>query len=161
MPPRRFPPTERADDRGFVQRVAQAMLLSLGSARVRYVFDTFMDVDRGYFPRHGFIDRRCDMRPAARAFQALAALLSGGTASLRLQQGDASSIRVAANGSAWTLLSAASEEAARRVRESGCDVVHDLVQGTREDRARFLQAIGTQPARADGLQVLLLQSLCA
>ena len=72
--------TERSDDTEFVQRVAQAMLLSLASTRVRYVFDTFMDVDRGYFPRHGFIDRRFDMRPQARAFQALNALLAEATA---------------------------------------------------------------------------------
>ena len=26
--------------------------------------DTFMDHDRGYYPRHGLIDRRFDPRPA-------------------------------------------------------------------------------------------------
>jgi 3',5'-cyclic AMP phosphodiesterase CpdA len=68
--------TERADDREMVARTAQAMVLSKTSQRVKYVFDTFMDVDRGYFPRHAFIDRRFDPHPAARTFSTLNALLS-------------------------------------------------------------------------------------
>lgn len=67
---------ERADDDDLAVRVATAMLLSKASARVHWVFDTFMDVDRGYFPRHAFIDRRFDPRPAAHTFTALNALLS-------------------------------------------------------------------------------------
>ena len=67
---------ERADDRQNVLRVAQAALLSKLSDRVVYLFDTFMDVDRGYFPRTAFIDRRFDPRPPARAFATLSALLS-------------------------------------------------------------------------------------
>jgi hypothetical protein len=59
-----------------VARTAQAMVLSKTSQRVKYVFDTFMDVDRGYFPRHAFIDRRFDPHPAARTFSTLNALLS-------------------------------------------------------------------------------------
>lgn len=68
--------TERADDREMVARTAQAMVLSKTSQSVRYIFDTFMDVDRGYFPRHAFIDRRFDLRPAATTFSMLNSLLS-------------------------------------------------------------------------------------
>lgn len=67
---------ERADDRANVARVAEAMILSKAFPRLQFVFDTFMDVDRGYFPRHAFIDRRYTPRATALAFTALAALFS-------------------------------------------------------------------------------------
>jgi 3',5'-cyclic AMP phosphodiesterase CpdA len=67
---------EAADDRALVARTAQAMLLSKAGTRVQFVFDTFMDVDRGYYPRHGFIDRRYDPRPAAKAWACINALFS-------------------------------------------------------------------------------------
>ena len=70
--------TERCDDRDNVLKVAQIMFFSKLSPRVRYVFDTFMDVDRGYYPRHAFIDRQFNPRPAARAFATLNSILSGG-----------------------------------------------------------------------------------
>ena len=70
--------TERCDDRDNVLKVAQVMIFSKLSPRVRYVFDTFMDVDRGYYPRHAFIDRQFNPRPAARAFATLNSILSGG-----------------------------------------------------------------------------------
>jgi hypothetical protein len=35
--------------------------------------DTFMDHDRGYYPRHGLIDRRFDPRPALYALIAASA----------------------------------------------------------------------------------------
>lgn len=46
------------DDDAIAALAARATVLSLAARRVRFVFDTFMDVDRGYFPRNGFIDRR-------------------------------------------------------------------------------------------------------
>eukprot|EP01031_Cornospumella_fuschlensis_P013745 gene13745-16800_t len=39
------------------------------------MFDPFMDLDRGYFVRHGLVDRRCNLRPAGLAVEALAAFL--------------------------------------------------------------------------------------
>ena len=68
--------TEQADDLALLRRTVAAMLASHGSDRRVLIFDTFMDVDRGYSPRHGFIDRRFDARPAAVAFATLASLLS-------------------------------------------------------------------------------------
>ncbi len=150
--------TERADDRGFVQRVAQATLLSLASTQIRYVFDTFMDVDRGYYPRHGFIDRRFDMRPAARAFTTLGALLSGGSASVRLPPDGAGPVHVEVDGRAYALLCCDGSQARAQVSESGCAVVHDLVHGTRGESARFLQTLEAQQTSAQAAQVLLLQS---
>lgn len=68
--------TEGIDDRSLVAKVTQAAILSRASPLVSYIFDNFMDVDRGYFPRRGFIDRRFDPRPAARAYATLNCLLS-------------------------------------------------------------------------------------
>lgn len=68
--------TEQADDVALLRRTVAAMLASRGADRLVLVFDTFMDVDRGYSPRHGFIDRRFDPRPAAVAFATMASLLS-------------------------------------------------------------------------------------
>lgn len=67
---------ERARDRATAVSAAQAMVLSRCLDRCRFVFDTFMDVDRGYYPRHGFIDGRFNARTPAMAFTAMNALLS-------------------------------------------------------------------------------------
>lgn len=67
---------ERADDAANVVSVAQAMVLSKASSNIRYIYDTFMDVDRGYFPRHAFIDRHFNPRQMAKAFACLNAVLS-------------------------------------------------------------------------------------
>ncbi len=61
------------DDFDTARLAAEAFIASKSSRRVRYVFDTFMDVDRGYFPRNGFIDRRFDPRAAAVAVASLVA----------------------------------------------------------------------------------------
>ena len=69
--------TARTGDRETAARAAQAMVLSRCGPDVLYVFDTFMDVDRGYYPRDAFIDRRFNPRPAAGVFAALASLFPG------------------------------------------------------------------------------------
>ena len=69
--------TARTGDRETAARAAQAMVLSRFGPDVLYVFDTFMDVDRGYYPRDAFVDRRFNPRPAAGVFTALASLFPG------------------------------------------------------------------------------------
>ena len=69
--------TARTGDRETAARAAQAMVLSRCGPDVLYVFDTFMDVDRGYYPRDAFIDRRFNPRPAAGVFAVLASLFPG------------------------------------------------------------------------------------
>ena len=66
--------TARTGDRETAARAAQAMVLSRCGPDILYVFDTFMDVDRGYYPRDAFIDRRFNPRPAAGTFAAVASL---------------------------------------------------------------------------------------
>ena len=65
--------TSREDDRETTAKAAQVLVLSRCGDGVRYVFDTFMDVDRGYYPRRAFIARRFNPRPAAGVFTLLAA----------------------------------------------------------------------------------------
>ncbi|HVL55714.1 MAG TPA: metallophosphoesterase, partial [Burkholderiaceae bacterium] len=62
------PADARADDRANGWRVAETLLTAFALPQIRAYFDTFMDVDRGYFPRNGFIDRRYDPRPASRIY---------------------------------------------------------------------------------------------
>jgi hypothetical protein len=65
----------RDDDVDTARLAAEALLAARLSPKVRYVFDTFMDVDRGYSPRNGFIDRMFNPRPALRAYAAMSHLL--------------------------------------------------------------------------------------
>ena len=65
------------DDHANACRVADTVLANLLEPAVSAFFDTFMDVDRGYFPRNGFIDRRYDPRPASRVYANLHAALAG------------------------------------------------------------------------------------
>ena len=68
----------RDDDVDTARLTAEALLAARMSPQVRYVFDTFMDVDRGYFPRNGFIDRMFNPRPALRTYAAMSHLLGHG-----------------------------------------------------------------------------------
>ena len=56
-------------------RVAEVVFASFLFPHVSPYVDTFMDVDRGYFPRTGFIDRRCNPRLASRVYSHLHAAL--------------------------------------------------------------------------------------
>ncbi len=67
---------ERARDDATAAITAQAMVLSRCLNRVTFLFDTFMDVDRGYYPRHAFIDGRFNLRTPALTYTMVNALLS-------------------------------------------------------------------------------------
>jgi hypothetical protein len=71
------------DDPDTARMAAEAFIASRTSSRVRYVFDTFMDIDRGYFPRKGFIDRRFNPRPAGLAVASLTSTLPAGALSVQ------------------------------------------------------------------------------
>lgn len=62
------PADAHMDDHANACRVAETVFASLLWPDLITCIDTFMDVDRGYFPRSGFIDRRYDPRPAARVY---------------------------------------------------------------------------------------------
>lgn len=153
---------ERADDRENVARTAQAMVFSKASGRIRYVFDTFMDVDRGYFPRHAFIDRRFNPRPPAQAFTTLTSLLSSAEA-IVLQQGPmplSGSVAFEADGKRYELLCEVSARALHRLKSAGPnDTVFDLVAGVQRSAAAQSAAIEAGQLAGDGvLEVMLLQT---
>jgi UDP-2,3-diacylglucosamine pyrophosphatase LpxH len=70
------PSDAMVDDLANAGRVAEAALGALLYPKTMPFIDTFMDVDRGYFPRTGFIDRRCAPRQAARVYANLHATLA-------------------------------------------------------------------------------------
>jgi hypothetical protein len=50
------------DDDAISFRVAEACFASLMNPQIHIRLDTFVDIDRGYFLRHGLIDRRHNPR---------------------------------------------------------------------------------------------------
>lgn len=51
------------DDALTVLRIAEAMAAAMTFANVTVFADTLVDIDRGYFPRSGVLDRLCNPRP--------------------------------------------------------------------------------------------------
>jgi 3',5'-cyclic AMP phosphodiesterase CpdA len=66
-----------ADDLDTANRVAETVLVALAHPDVDVIFDTFDDVDRGYFARNGLVDRRYNPRAAGRVYRHLHAALQG------------------------------------------------------------------------------------
>jgi len=56
-------------------RVAEALAVALALPQTIVILDTFADMDRGYFPRTGLVDRRYNPRLAANVFRNLNSLL--------------------------------------------------------------------------------------
>ncbi len=65
------------DDLATANRVAEATFAAWAAGNVDLTFDTFEDIDRGYFVRHGLVDRRYNPRLAARVLRHLQAALAG------------------------------------------------------------------------------------
>jgi hypothetical protein len=59
------------DDRRIANQVAEALLAAFASGDCEVFIDTYVDVDRGYFPRHGLFDRRYNPRPASFVYRYL------------------------------------------------------------------------------------------
>ncbi len=79
------PSVATEDDLANANRVAETVLAAFGQSNVGVLLDTFNDVDRGYFPRTGLVDRRYNPRMAGKvcrnlhgAFSALPPSVSGG-----------------------------------------------------------------------------------
>jgi Icc-related predicted phosphoesterase len=72
------------DDRANANRVAEALAAAVvaGDPAVAAFVDTFADIDRGYFVRHGLVDRRFNPRLAARVVRHLHAALNAEPAAL-------------------------------------------------------------------------------
>ncbi|VTU17803.1 Calcineurin-like phosphoesterase [Variovorax sp. SRS16] len=153
---------ERADDRANVASVAEAMILSKSSPGIRYVYDTFMDVDRGYFPRHAFIDRRFNPRPAATAFTTLNALLSSAqTLTLGAQTHDASlALAFKADAQDYVLIRQTTSRVLDRLGTlAPSGIAYDLVTGERCSVASQMKTLQRAlDGEGDGpLQVVLVR----
>ncbi len=59
------------DDRAIANQVAEALLAAFAAGDCEVFIDTYVDVDRGYFPRHGLFDRRYNPRPASFVYRYL------------------------------------------------------------------------------------------
>ncbi|AUL13704.1 hypothetical protein B7P02_01800 [Bordetella bronchiseptica] len=67
------------DDQAQAARVAETAIAKAAYPDVPMTLDTFMDIDRGYFARHGLVDRRNNPRPAATVLRRLSERLRGHT----------------------------------------------------------------------------------
>ena len=149
--------TARTGDRETAARAAQAMVVSRCGAEILYVFDTFMDVDRGYYPRSAFIDRRFNPRPAAGVFTTLASLFPGREPFVPIEGGSDEAIDFEHAGARYRLVCAPREAAlAALAALAEDDVAHDLFTG-RETAASDLRThmLGSTQGVDDAPQVVL------
>ena len=122
--------TARTGDRETAARAAQAMVLSRCGPDILYIFDTFMDVDRGYYPRDAFIDRRFNPRPAAGVFTAFAALFPGREPFTLIEGGSDEAMDFEHAGARYRLVCARRDAALASLETLAAhDGVHDLFTG--------------------------------
>jgi len=58
------PAVANFDDELILEKVRVAVEAAETLKRTTVEVDTLIDIDRGYNPRHGLLDRRCNLRPA-------------------------------------------------------------------------------------------------
>ena len=151
--------TARTGDRETAARAAQAMVLSRCGSDILHVFDTFMDVDRGYYPRDAFIDRRFNPRPAAGVFAALAALFPGREPFTLMDGGSDEAMDFEHAGARYRLVSARRDAALASLETLAAgDGVHDLFAGRAEAVSDLRANLAPgMPGDEDDLHVLLAQ----
>ena len=67
------PAGAEVDDQATARRVEETMATALAFPEVRCVFDTLLDIDRGYFRRNGLLDRAFRLRPAGEIVRSMGA----------------------------------------------------------------------------------------
>jgi len=82
------PAEQNCDDEAIARRIASAQLAALASANISVFVDAFADNDRGYFVKHGLVDRRYNPRLACRVVRHLYGSLAS-LSHLQWQQLDA------------------------------------------------------------------------
>jgi hypothetical protein len=82
------PAQSENDDLANANRVAETISVALGLRDVDVFLDTFADLDRGYFPRTGLVDRRYNPRAASFVFRYLHSALEPSCRDLSLGQAD-------------------------------------------------------------------------
>ena len=63
--------------------VSSLLLSRAYEGSLKFIFDNFLDIDRGYYPRGGFVSGHYDLRPAGVAWRQLAASFSFGKLSIQ------------------------------------------------------------------------------
>lgn len=71
------PAEANRDDKVLANRVAEAVAAAFVVGDMDVFIDTFVDIDRGYFVRHGLVDRRYNTRMAGHVFRHLHSVLGG------------------------------------------------------------------------------------
>lgn len=71
------PAAQNADDQLNANQISEAITASFALNNIDVYLDTFIDVDRSYFPRHGLFDRRFNPRSTAFVFQHLNSFMAG------------------------------------------------------------------------------------
>jgi 3',5'-cyclic AMP phosphodiesterase CpdA len=69
------PAVAENDDAANANRVAETLAVALALPQTTVILDTFVDMDRGYFPRTGLVDRRYNPRMAGDVYRNLNARL--------------------------------------------------------------------------------------
>jgi 3',5'-cyclic AMP phosphodiesterase CpdA len=85
--PRRAEGEAFTDDAAVAARVVTAFAAARAAPQVAVELDSLVDHDRGYWPRHGLLDRRSNPRPAFHALRHLSRLFPGPCAVERLAGG--------------------------------------------------------------------------
>lgn len=150
----------RDDEMDNARLVAEAVLAGRTSDRVMLIFDTFMDVDRGYHPRNGFIDRMFNPRPALRAFAAMAHVLgdAGRVVIDRVEQEETlRTVRFSTGGASHLLVSGGAETRVLDLAErcSACDSI-DLCKG---EFGTLFETAGGSDGRAASTGVWVLTNV--
>jgi predicted phosphodiesterase len=84
--PRRTEATPFIDDDEIARVVGETLISSLAVENVEIFMDTLVDHDRGYFPRHGLIDRRYNPRLAFHVFRHLHRAVCGEVETLGIRE---------------------------------------------------------------------------
>ena len=149
--------TARTNDRETAARAAQAMVLSRCGSDILYVFDTFMDIDRGYYPRNAFIDRRFNPRPAAGVFTALASLFPGREPFTLMEGGSDEVMDFEHAGGRYRLVCAAGDRALSALETLAQDsCVHDLGTGCEKTVSALRSETGRAPSTGKNEPYILL-----
>ncbi|MFH2132534.1 MAG: metallophosphoesterase [bacterium] len=96
------------DDHTIADRVAEASTVAFSLPDTSIFIDTFIDMDRGYFPRHGLVDRRSNPRRAAHVYRQLNTILGPHSENLNIEGietvGSGKCISLKSPGFAWILI---------------------------------------------------------
>lgn len=77
------------DDTAVAMRIAEAAVGAWACPALTVLVDTLIDHDRGYHPRHGLLDRRCNPRPAYPVLRHLTRLLPAAVSPVQVLDTDA------------------------------------------------------------------------